>query len=128
MKRWLTGLIVLALAGAGACSRPSEEQCRKAVENIRTLTGTDQEGTGPDPHAAVRSLPAAAVGILRRRRDPAGKPAPAHRPLPALGLAAVAVRSKTALNAAGSRFAVRGFGRSGGTQRHSGQLLAAGCL
>lgn len=47
-------VLVAALATAG-CDKPTEEQCRKAVENVRRLTGTTQSDFGADPEAAMRS-------------------------------------------------------------------------
>ena len=48
------GFIVLALL-ATACDRPTEAECRKAVENIDRLTSADTQGRGHNPEAAVRS-------------------------------------------------------------------------
>jgi hypothetical protein len=49
-------LLFVALVFAGsACNKPSEDDCRKAIEKIRELTGTDKiEGT-EDVETAVRS-------------------------------------------------------------------------
>ena len=44
-------LAVLALAG---CSRPTEEECRKAVMNLQKLRGLDSKQQAPDPEVAVR--------------------------------------------------------------------------
>lgn len=46
------GLVV----GLSACARkPSEEECKVAVENIRKLTGQTHSEGGVDPKAAIRS-------------------------------------------------------------------------
>jgi hypothetical protein len=47
-------LLCAALAGAAGCSRPSEEDCRKAVLNLQRLRGLDSNPQAPDPEAAVR--------------------------------------------------------------------------
>jgi hypothetical protein len=49
--------IGLALAFGAACNKPKEDDCRKAIENIRRLQGTDRlsgGGGGGDIEAAVR--------------------------------------------------------------------------
>jgi hypothetical protein len=50
MKRFavVLGLVVLA----GACNKPSEESCRKAMANVRKILGTDSAVT--DVEAGVR--------------------------------------------------------------------------
>jgi hypothetical protein len=50
MKRFavMLGLVVLA----GACNKPSEDNCRKALTNVRALLGT--EGTDVDIEGDVR--------------------------------------------------------------------------
>jgi hypothetical protein len=53
MTRVLIG--VLLLLGAGCSTRPSEEACEKAVNNIRKLTGQSHSEVGADKRAAVRS-------------------------------------------------------------------------
>ena len=45
----------LALLASGCGSKPSEELCQRAVENIRKLTGGAHTDVGADPKAAVRS-------------------------------------------------------------------------
>lgn len=45
----------LGLASATGCGDTNEQKCKKAVENIFTLTGLNKSGSGPDVHAAVRS-------------------------------------------------------------------------
>ena len=50
MKRFAVvfGLVVLA----GACNKPTEDNCRKAMANVRALIGT--EGAQADIEAGVR--------------------------------------------------------------------------
>lgn len=55
MKRLLLTLVMAALGTSFGCDKPTEEQCKKAVENIRKLTGTSQSDFGADPQAAIRS-------------------------------------------------------------------------
>jgi hypothetical protein len=50
MKALVLVLVVLAFG----CNKPSEENCKKAVENMRELLGTDN-GVSSDTTAAVRS-------------------------------------------------------------------------
>jgi hypothetical protein len=50
MRLLLSVALGLALAG---CSRPTEEDCRKAVLNLQKLRGMDPK-QGPDPEVAVR--------------------------------------------------------------------------
>jgi len=45
---------LLALAGAAGCNKPSESDCKKAVEHIRKLHGTEHEDPSIE-RAAVRS-------------------------------------------------------------------------
>ena len=53
------GAVVVGIGlfiGAGACStKPSEEACEKAVNNIRKLTGQSHTDVGADKRAAIRS-------------------------------------------------------------------------
>jgi hypothetical protein len=46
---------VVLLAAAGCSTKPSEESCEKAVNNIRKLTGQSNTDVGADKRAAVRS-------------------------------------------------------------------------
>jgi len=49
-------LALLLLGGAASCStKPSEESCEKAVNNIRKLTGQSHTDIGADKRAAIRS-------------------------------------------------------------------------
>jgi len=48
-------IVIFALLFAGACNKPSEGDCRKALERIRELTGTANIQGGADVEAAVRS-------------------------------------------------------------------------
>jgi hypothetical protein len=52
MKRFL--LVVVALAGAGACDKPSAEDCRKAILHVEQLYGTENTGKNGDIEANVR--------------------------------------------------------------------------
>ena len=38
--------LALGSGGLAACDKPKEEDCRKAIENIRRLMGTDKLSTG----------------------------------------------------------------------------------
>ncbi len=53
------GAVVVGIGlfiAAGACStKPSEEACEKAVNNIRKLTGQSHTDVGADKRAAIRS-------------------------------------------------------------------------
>jgi len=44
-----------ALLSTGCAPKPSEDQCREAVENIRALTGQSRTEGGHDPKTAIRS-------------------------------------------------------------------------
>lgn len=55
MKRFL--LVVVAILGAGgasACNKPSEDDCRQAVSNVRKLYGTDNIVKNGDNESEVR--------------------------------------------------------------------------
>lgn len=52
-RAFLIGLLVLFAAGCS--TKPSEESCEKAVNNIRKLTGQSNTEIGADKRAAVRS-------------------------------------------------------------------------
>lgn len=47
--------LVLMTAGAGCRAKPSESECRKAIANIRELTGTANIQGTDDIESAVRS-------------------------------------------------------------------------
>ena len=47
-------LFALSLFAVVACSKPSVEDCRKAVINLQKLRGLDNSAQAPDPEAAVR--------------------------------------------------------------------------
>lgn len=50
------GAVLIGLCLLGACdTKPSEESCEKAVENIRKLTGQSHTEMGADKRAAIRS-------------------------------------------------------------------------
>jgi len=56
MKRiFLTLLIAASTASTMACNKPTDDECHKAVSNIRRLTGTANSSFGADPQAAIRS-------------------------------------------------------------------------
>lgn len=46
--------VVLVVVGLGACDKPSEVDCRKAIANMQTLLGTDKLLATEDLQAAVR--------------------------------------------------------------------------
>jgi hypothetical protein len=48
-------LFVCAAVLAAACEKPKEEDCQRAVDNIRKLYGTDNSTQGVQPRAAVRA-------------------------------------------------------------------------
>jgi hypothetical protein len=55
MKRLL--LVVVAIVGAGgaaACQKPTAEDCRQAVNNVRKLYGTENIAKDDDTEAQVR--------------------------------------------------------------------------
>ncbi len=59
-------MLILALASAATllsvgCERPKEEDCKKAVANIRKLYGTSGLNHGIPPQAAVRSCQGSAT-------------------------------------------------------------------
>lgn len=64
MEKKGTFLLGMAIAfGALGCgSKPSEDLCQRAVENIRKLTGGSHTEVGADPKAAVRSCRAQSDG------------------------------------------------------------------
>lgn len=51
----LAALVAVPLATGTGCNRPSEEDCKKAVTNIRKLTNTERDDFGVKPEAAIRS-------------------------------------------------------------------------
>lgn len=52
MKRLL--LVLVVVAGAAACNKPSEEDCRRAVLHMEKLLGTDVAAKNADNEAEVR--------------------------------------------------------------------------
>jgi len=52
MKRFL--LVMVALAGAGACNKPSTDDCRQAIGNMQKLLGTDIVAKNNDNEGEVR--------------------------------------------------------------------------
>jgi hypothetical protein len=57
MKQQMIAMVAALglVAGLSGCEKPSDADCRKALANIRHLTGTDQTSTGGELEAAVRS-------------------------------------------------------------------------
>jgi hypothetical protein len=45
---------IIGLGGLGACSRPSEEDCRRALLNVQKIRGLADSTNAPDPEPAVR--------------------------------------------------------------------------
>lgn len=60
MKQIFAALLLVFSVAAVGCKKgkPSEEECKKAVEKIRALTGLDQSDIGADPEAMIRSCQA----------------------------------------------------------------------
>jgi hypothetical protein len=56
MLRFL--MIFALLAGAVACSKPSQEDCRKAVLNLQRIRGLDKSANAPDPETFARKCKA----------------------------------------------------------------------
>ncbi|HEX3475456.1 MAG TPA: hypothetical protein VHT91_10570 [Kofleriaceae bacterium] len=54
MKRFLLVLAALAPLGAGACNKPTQEDCRKAISNVERLLGTEATARNTDNEAEVR--------------------------------------------------------------------------
>lgn len=52
MKRFL--LVVVAIVGAGACDKPSTEDCRLAIANMQLQLGTEAVGKNSDIEGEVR--------------------------------------------------------------------------
>ncbi len=55
--RWRFALPVLLVF---ACSRPSEEECRRALLNVQKIRGLADSPNAPDPEPAVRKCRATA--------------------------------------------------------------------
>jgi hypothetical protein len=54
MKRFLLVLAVLAPLGAGACNKPTPEDCRKAITNMERLLGTEAAARNADNDGEIR--------------------------------------------------------------------------
>ena len=54
MKRFLLALAVVAAAGAGACNKPTPDDCRQAIANMEKLLGTDSVVRATDNDGEVR--------------------------------------------------------------------------
>jgi len=57
MKRFAITIALLACGLLVACgsSKPSADECKAAIENMRQIRGTSKVDTGADPRRAVRS-------------------------------------------------------------------------
>ena len=47
-------LLIMLLCVAGACSKPTADDCRKAVLNLQRIRGLDTSSHAPDPEAFTR--------------------------------------------------------------------------
>jgi hypothetical protein len=56
-----TVLFAVVVAAVAGCSKPSEEDCRKAVLNLQRLRGLEGSAQAPDPVPAVRRCRAGAT-------------------------------------------------------------------
>lgn len=54
MKRFLFVFAALAPLGTGACNKPTQEDCRKAISNMERLLGTEAAARNTDIEAEVR--------------------------------------------------------------------------
>lgn len=54
MKRFLLVLATLAPLGAGACNKPTPEDCRKAITNMERLLGTEAAARNADNDGEIR--------------------------------------------------------------------------
>jgi hypothetical protein len=54
MRALSTLLAGLTLCLIASCSKPSSDDCRKAIANIQKLNGIENSDQAPDPEAAVR--------------------------------------------------------------------------
>ena len=58
-RQALHTMIVLAafaaILGSSACNRPTEEDCRAALTNIRRILGTENNDFGKSPEVALRA-------------------------------------------------------------------------
>jgi len=54
MKRFLLVLATLAPLGAGACNKPTPEDCRKAITNMERLLGTEAAARNAGDEGEVR--------------------------------------------------------------------------
>lgn len=58
MIRAILIAVMSALLAAGCEAKPSEEDCEKAIENVRRISGLSRADVGADPKAAIRSCQA----------------------------------------------------------------------
>ena len=54
MKRFLFVLATLAALGAGACNKPTPEDCRQAISNMERLLGTEAAARNAGDEGEVR--------------------------------------------------------------------------
>src|SRR5262249_10956297 len=54
MKRFLLVLAALTPLGAGACNKPTPDDCRKAITNMERLLGTEAAARNADNEGEVR--------------------------------------------------------------------------
>jgi len=52
MTRFL--LVVVAVAGLSACNKPAQDDCRRAIQNMLKLLGTDSTAKPADVESSVR--------------------------------------------------------------------------
>ena len=55
MTRWIFVAVLAASATLGACNKPEEADCRKAIRNMQRLLGTDKMHSAQNVEGAVRS-------------------------------------------------------------------------
>ena len=55
--RWSALVLVLGVLG---CSRPSDEDCRRALRNVRKISGAADTSNAPDPEPAIRKCKSSA--------------------------------------------------------------------
>jgi hypothetical protein len=54
MKRFLLVFAALAPLGAGACNKPTQDDCRQAIANMERLLGTEASSRNADNEGEVR--------------------------------------------------------------------------
>lgn len=58
MIRAITFAFLAALVAAGCEAKPSEDACKRAIDNLREISGLSRADVGADPKAAIRSCQA----------------------------------------------------------------------